>query len=236
MVSVSCRARSLFLAAMLVIVGALAASAPALAQEPVPRAVPLAGGWEFHPDDGDRGLAESWGRAAPGDGWAGVEVPHVLDATPEKAKFGGTVGWYRMAFDAPAAGGFDWALRFEQVRRRARVWLNGREIGHHDDPYVPFTLVARGLRKGARNELVIRVDNRKEKEPREGWWNWGGIVRPVSLVPLGPLRLTDPGLMPEVTCAPGGRSCRATVLVHLSLPGPGAGPRCKPWLAPLNPS
>ena len=192
----------------------LVSGAPALAQEPVPRAVPLTSGWEFHPDDADRGLAADWGPAPPEDGWTQAQVPHLFETTPEKATFGGTVGWYRMAFDAPATAGFDWALRFEQVRRRARVWLNGQEIGHHDDPYVPFTLVARGLRRGERNELVVRVDNRKEKEPREGWWNWGGIVRPVSLQPLGPLRLTDPGLMPEVTCAPGGKGCRADVLVR----------------------
>ena len=46
----------------------------------------------------------------------------------------------------------------------------------HRDPYVPFTLPARGLRPGQVNTLVIRVDNRKGKEPREGWWNWGGII------------------------------------------------------------
>lgn len=203
---------------MLVIVGTLSSVTPAPAQSPVPRAVPLAEGWEFHPDDADRGLAAGWGRSSPASGWEGVEVPHVIDGTPEKAEFGGTVGWYRLAFTAPASGeAFDWALRFEQVRRRARVWLNGREIGHHDDPYVPFTLVARGLRKGQRNELVVRVDHRKEKEPREGWWNWGGIVRPVSLVPLGPLRLEDPGLMPDVACEPGGEECSAEVLVRGTL-------------------
>ncbi len=221
---------------MLILVGALAASTPALAQDAVPRSVPLAQGWEFHLDDADRGLAAGWGRATPTNGWKPVQVPHVFDATPEKAEFGGTVGWYRLAFDAPATEGFDWALRFEQVRRRARVWLNGREIGHHDDPYVPFTLVARGLRKGQRNDLVVRVDHRKGKEPREGWWNWGGIIRPVSLVPVGRLRLTDPGLLPDVSCAPGGVDCRAGLLVRGTVVnrsgGPVAAPRVRVRLTP----
>ena len=37
--------------------------------------------------------------------------------------------------------------------------------------------------------LVVRVDNRKGKEPREGWWNWGGITRQVRLIPQGPVAM-----------------------------------------------
>ncbi len=70
-----------------------------------------------------------------------------------------------------------------------------RPLGEHRDPYVPFELPATGLRPGEPNTLVVRVDNRKGREPREGWWNWGGIVRPVTLVPLGRLALAEPGLL-----------------------------------------
>jgi beta-glucuronidase len=141
------------------------------------------------------------------------------------------VGWYRVRFAAPrATPGFGWQLRFEQVRRTARVWLNGREVGRHADPYVPFTLPATGLRGGAPNELVVRVDNRKAKEPREGWWNWGGIVRPVSLVPRGRLVLKDPGFMSRVDCAPGGSACTARVLVGGMLENRGPSPVATPRL------
>ncbi len=190
-------------------------AAPARAQGPVPAAVPIASGWEFHPDPADQGIADTWARTAPARGWERVRVPHVFDPRAAEARFGGSVGWYRVRFTAPAGqAGFDWQLRFEQVRRRARVWLNGREVGRHADPYVPFVLPARGLRAGAVNELVLRVDNRKAKEPREGWWNWGGIVRPVSLEPRGRLVLQDPGLMSQVDCPPGGAGCKAAVLVQ----------------------
>ena len=189
--------------------------APARAQDPVPAPLPLASGWEFRPDPGDRGLRRGWPARQPAGGWQQITVPHVFDPQATEASFGGSVGWYRLRFTAPAArAGFDWELRFEQVRRRARVWLNGREVGRHSDPYVPFALAASGLRPGAVNELVVRVDNRKAREPREGWWNWGGIVRPVSLAPRGRLALRDPGLMPLVDCTPGGASCRAKVLVE----------------------
>jgi beta-glucuronidase len=59
------------------------------------------------------------------------------------------------------------------------------------------------------NELVVRVDNRKGERPREGWWNWGGILRPVTLVPRGRLDLRDLALLPAVTCSAGG--CKAAV-------------------------
>ena len=92
---------------------------------------------------------------------------------------------------SPEPAGFGWGLRFEAVRRTARVVLNGVVLGTHTDPYVPFTLPATSLRPGQPNELVVYVDNRKGPEPREGWWNWGGVTRPISLVPQGPVVFSD---------------------------------------------
>src|SRR4051795_10878376 len=78
-----------------------------------------------------------------------VSVPHVMqpNATPES--FPGTTGTYRLSFTAPPLpAGFAWALRFEQVRRVARVTLNGVLLGVHKDPYVPFSLATPSLRPG----------------------------------------------------------------------------------------
>jgi beta-glucuronidase len=104
-----------------------------------------------------------------------------------------------------------WALRFEQVRRIARVWLNGRELGIHRDPYTPFELAAAGLRPGRPNTLVVRADYRRSPALREGWWNWGGITRQVSLVARGPVVLHDPGLLPRRVCVES--TCAWNVLV-----------------------
>jgi Glycosyl hydrolases family 2, TIM barrel domain/Glycosyl hydrolases family 2 len=208
------RARLRPFAAALATLSCALAAPDASAQAPVPAPVPVTAGWEFHPDPGDVGARQDWAHRPPAAGWRPVAVPHVFDATPRKAEFHGTVGWYRVRLPAPARpAGFAWALRFEQVRRTAQVWLDGRPLGRHSDPYVPFDLTATGLRTGQPNELVLRVDNRKGAEPREGWWNWGGLVRPVTLVPRGPLVLHDAGLVPEVSCAPGGATCTAKVLV-----------------------
>ena len=58
--------------------------------------------------------------------------------------------------------------------------------------------------------LVVRVDNRKGAEPREGWWNWGGITRAVTLVPRGVVAPEDGSIMSQVACPPeAGATCKA---------------------------
>ena len=81
----------------------------------------------------------------------------------------------------------------------------------HLDPYAPFTLPALGLRPGKVNELVVRVVNRKHALPREGWWNWGGITRPVRLIPHGPVVLNDLAVMPSLTCS-GADACTTPIV------------------------
>ncbi|MGI8728518.1 MAG: glycoside hydrolase family 2 protein, partial [Solirubrobacteraceae bacterium] len=190
---------------------ALALPTAARAADP-PAPVALAQNWQFAPDPGDRGLAAGWQKGRGDAGWESAIVPHVLDPDPSAKAFEGTVGWYRFEFEGPEkAAGAGWWLRFEQVRRSARVWLNGREIGSHRDPYVPFELPATGLRAGETNTLVVRADNRRVPGTREGWWNWGGITRPVSLVARGPVVLHDVGVVPRKRCD--GSDCRWEAIV-----------------------
>jgi beta-glucuronidase len=168
-----------------------------------PGPVMLAQGWTFAADRADEGLADNWQSGERGTGWEPVTVPHVAEASPKGETFWGSVAWYRIRFTGPATdAGLGWALRFEQVRRTARVWLNGRELGSgpHTDPYTPFELTATGLRPGEPNTLVVRVDYRRVPAIREGWWNWGGITRQVSLVARGAVVMHDAGLLPRRVC------------------------------------
>jgi beta-glucuronidase len=177
-----------------------------------PGPVMLAQGWSFAHDPGDEGLTDNWQSGERGTGWEPVTIPHVAEASTDPSVFYGSVGWYRVRFTGPAAGpGLGWALHFEQVRRIARVWLNGRELGVHHAPYTPFELPAYGLRAGQPNTLVVRVDYRRSKQLREGWWNWGGITRQVSLVARGPVVMHDAGLLPRRVC--GTSTCDWSVLV-----------------------
>jgi beta-glucuronidase len=183
---------------LLAALAALLACAPVAAgAEGPPRPVLLDQGWEF--------------QATPGGPWKRVSVPHVFDGRANEAGFDGTTGTYRLRFRAPATtAGFGWGLRFEGVRRRAQVLLNGRQIGANADPYTGFQLDAPGLRPGAENLLTVKVDNVRTPGFREGWWNWGGITRRVHLVPLGGLELRDVALLGDVDCS---GVCKADVRV-----------------------
>lgn len=189
----------------------------------VPAPVPLVTGWQKIADTGNVGVGRGLWRADNADAWKPAVVPSVFSAQTPESSFGGTVGWYRDTFVAPpATAGFTYDLHFEGVRRTAQVWLNGVKLGRHDDPYVPFDLQTRGaLRPGERNVLSVRVDNRKDGGIREGWWNWGGITRPVSLVPRASLVLSDPGVMSVVRCPDGGPTekapCTAKVRLEATL-------------------
>jgi len=199
------------LLSVLAIVVALAFPAGALAADP-PSPYAISQGWQYATDAGDGGLGANWQSGASGSAWTPATIPHVFEAKPLEQFFKGTIGWYRVGFTGPpTAEGAGWWVRFNQVRRNARVWLNGREIGRHKDPYTPFELPAKGLLPGKPNILVIRADNRRPAGTREGWWNWGGITRGVSLVARGPVVLHDAGVLPRRRCE--GNTCRWETIV-----------------------
>ena len=199
------------LLALLAALAVVVAAAPSVLASDEP--VALEDGWSFVADPGDQGVGA--GRATGGgEGWQQVAVPHVMLPEPVEVNMPGTVGWYRTTFEGPESeDGRGWAVRFGSVRREATVWLNGRLIATHSDPYTPFTVPLDGLREGEDNTLVVRVDGRKGIQPREGWWNWGGIVRPVALVPLGRVEYEGAAVMSDVSCKDGGKGCEARVLV-----------------------
>lgn len=184
------------------------AAAPA-PDQPAP---PLEGDPEDAPaaDDG----TATGGKASQNTQWSPVTVPSVFHSTALASQYAGEVRRYRLRFTGPPTPrGFRWLIRFDEVRRSATVFLNGRRLGRNVDPYTPFTLEARGLRPGRSNQLVVVVDSRKDPRLPEGWWNWGGIVRPVRLIPAGRAHLDDLGTMSKVTCSGAATGCRARVLV-----------------------
>jgi hypothetical protein len=218
-------------AALAVLLAGGAAPGPAgIASARAPAAPPAAvdldhAAWQYAPDPRDRGRRRHWERGHGRPAWRHVRLPHVFGAQPDPSTFRGSVGWYRLRLYQPSdtPRGFAWAVRFEQVRRVAQVWLDGRRLAVKRDPYAPFTVPLPALRDGHRHVLVLRVDSRKGTEPREGWWNWGGITRPAGLVPLGRLATGAPGFLPERTCDAAGQDCRWSVLVDAVVANPGRG-------------
>jgi beta-glucuronidase len=156
----------------------------------------MEGEWLFRRDPSDRGLRQRLYRRSTRAGWTPTTVPHAWNVGDHSvASFNGSVGWYRKDFELPSASrALDWAVRFESVNYRSRVWLNGREVGRNAGAFLPFTLPLEGLRRGGTNRLVVRVDSRRGRTdfppgrisprtnlPTGGWWNYGGILREVYL-------------------------------------------------------
>ncbi len=118
----------------------------------------LNGLWRFRRDKDDSGMDK--GFQAGKFGGELVRVPYVPDATKISGRrgiaiFRGTVGWYRTKIDVPVDGKY--AIRFESVNHRAKVFLDGKLVAEHKGEYLPFDVRA-FLKAGTRHSLVVRAD------------------------------------------------------------------------------
>jgi len=166
--------------------------------------IDLNGDWDFRTERGTEGVAGSiaaWPKAAP-LGTLRVTVPHTWNREGADYDYLGT-GWYFRNFDLPKLpADASVQLHFGGTFYKARVWLNGVEIGSHEGGYSEYSFdVTSKLR--ARNLLVVAVDNRPGMFTIPGfgargapdawydWWAYGGIVRDVWLSVDGPVRLSN---------------------------------------------
>ena len=161
----------------------------------------LDGSWLFHsaaPGLSEMPLAPL---DAPGPEWRSVNVPASFsEIYPDDPRFEGA-GWFRKTFTVPS----EWkerrvVVRFEAVNHAARVWLNGRLLGDHQDTGLPFEFpIQEGLSFGNENRLDVWADSTRrddrmpngiltpEKVAAGGggvglaWHPPGGIVREVDV-------------------------------------------------------
>ena len=238
-----CVRRALATSAALAVVfpAAAAAAAP-------PRAQMLSQGWEVRgqqaapappqpaPARGGaaRGRAATPGATArPGraarrstPAGAPITVPSVFNPKAVAAEYAGQVRRYRLRFTGPRTPrGFRWLIEFESVRRSRDRLPQRAPAGPQRRPL--HALHPRGPRAAARaraTSCVVVVDSRKDPRLPEGWWNWGGIVRPVRLIPAGPRPpAATSGRCRRCGAAARRRGCRAELLVDGVLQRSGAG-------------
>jgi beta-glucuronidase len=159
----------------------------------------LSGEWRFAVDPGEVGEKGGW--ATPGfddSTWTTVTVPHTWEVMAEHTDvfhpldYDG-VAWYRCIFTPPTeVQDAHLRLRFEAVFYLARIWLNGQYLGAHEGGYTPFEFDVSGMvQPGLENVIAVQVDNKRASDRIPvnpsgqwsfDWWNYGGIVRDVSLV------------------------------------------------------
>jgi beta-glucuronidase len=195
----------------------------------------LGGEWLYEADPNNIGVTNGWWRnnSSPA-GWSPVSVPNSYNAGDlSAASMTGSVGWYRRDFTLPA-GAFgkymparfrSWIVRFESVNYDATVWLNGRQIGHHDGAYLPFEFALKGVHSGV-NRLIIRVDDRRNAAslppgPGGGWWNFGGPQREVYLRAVARADISLAQVRPILPCP----ACAATVNERATVTNPTHSPQ-----------
>jgi beta-glucuronidase len=185
------------------------------------------GAWLFRLDPGDKGLSSGWSRSTSSAGWKRVTVPNVWNLGDDSpASMVGGVGWYRKDFSVPETSqALDWAVRFESVNYRSRVWLNGKPVGTNRGAYIPFEFRLNNIKRHGTNRLVIRVDSKRHPTdfppsglatngaPTGGWWNYSGLQREVYLKRLDTVDWKSVRVIPRLACG----SCNATVQVKVIL-------------------
>jgi beta-glucuronidase len=187
----------------------------------------LSGEWRFALDPLRNGMSNGW-MTPPFDMrmWDVVSVPHSWPAD-RRYPFNG-VAWYRREFTAPPVqDGENVRLRFGAVFARARVWLNGTEMGTHEGGYTPFEFdVTRHLRTGS-NALAVEADNswntktmpgaRPGKSPNSQvypYFPWGGINREVELIVHPAVHIANARILAEPDLTTGVARLRVTAWIR----------------------
>ncbi|WP_445151477.1 glycoside hydrolase family 2 protein [Baekduia sp. Peel2402] len=160
--------------------------------------------------DGRRALDGVW----TVDGRRRVHVPYSPNAgSLTAASYAGGVATYRTTF---AVRGGRYALRFEAVNHRATVWVDGRVVARHVGDSLPFE--ARVTLARGRHRLTVRADWRdpdamKATGWHRAWFNYGGIVREVTIRPVGEVELEAPAIVTRL--ARGGGAALVDVSVRV---------------------
>lgn len=97
-------------------------------------------------------------------GWRKVSLPHTahIEMVQDTGKQWQGICFYRKFFQVPATSkGRHMAIQFDAAMQEADVFLNGQLIFKHVGGYLPFYIdVTDGLKYGAENNIVVRLDNR----------------------------------------------------------------------------
>lgn len=195
--------------------GAVAGRAGAQAYEPPasPRErISFDRGWKFIKQDVPGAEAAEFK-----DGeWASVTTPHTYNEVDafhriishsggQRDAYAGPA-WYRKTFAVPeSAKGKRVVLEFEGLKQAGRFFLNGKEIGLHENGITAYGLdLTANLNYGDKpNVLAVRVDNSNDyaeqaTKTQFQWMgrafnpNYGGIHKHVWMHVMGPVHQTLP--------------------------------------------
>ncbi|WP_420031881.1 glycoside hydrolase family 2 protein [Streptomyces sp. cg28] len=179
----------------------------------------LSGPWGFAHDDADLGRRDRWMEpdvTAPFT--ATVTVPYPPESRASGIHDTGhhPVVWYRRTVDLTRpVGGRRLLLHFGAVDHRADVWLDGRQVGHHEGGHTGFTCdLTDAVDRDGPHVVVVRAEDQPldptqprgkqdwRREPHVIWYHrTTGIWQPVWLEEVPGEHLTRVQWTPDVAHA-----------------------------------
>ncbi|UII75356.1 hypothetical protein LV716_13980 [Flagellimonas sp. HMM57] len=122
--------------------------------------------------------------------WYDLKVPGHWGMINDFSNYTG-IGWYRKAIELPEnwEKGTDdrYYLKFEGVYHLSKVYINGKFIGKNRGGFTPFEFdVTEALNFNGTNVIAVQADN---SAIVSATWNWGGIIRDVTLTKNKDIRL-----------------------------------------------
>ena len=120
-----------------------------------------------------------------------------------------TIGWYRRTVSIPENWGDKRViLKFGAVDWEATVWVNGKQIGTHENGYLPFELdITDALTPGERTCIVVRAydaqDHSEQLAGKQiGWYvRTSGIWQTVYLEPRNATHIAQCHITPDIDSA-----------------------------------
>ena len=117
-----------------------------------------------------------------------------------------TIGWYRRTVSIPENWGDTRViLNFGAVDWEATVWVNGKQVGTHENGYLPFELdITDALTPGARTCIVVRAydaqDHGEQLAGKQiGWYvRTSGIWQTVYLEPRNATHIAQCHITPDI--------------------------------------
>ena len=135
-----------------------------------------------------------------------MKIPGDWNTQDERLFFYEGTIWFKKSFRAVPSSEYRTLLYFGAVNYDCRVWVNGKEAGHHVGGFTSFNLdisdlliegerSASGQSVPAENVVIVKVDNKRHADDVPtlifDWWNYGGITRDVKVVRINPVYLED---------------------------------------------
>ncbi len=124
-----------------------------------------------------------------------MQIPSDWNTQDERLFFYEGTVWFKKSFQAVPLQDQRTLLYFGAVNYDCRVWVNGKEAGHHIGGFTPFNYDITDLLREGENTVIVKADNKRHAEdvPTQifDWWNYGGITRDVRLVKVPTVYLED---------------------------------------------